>query len=135
MFENLGSLLAISQTTATDIFDTGFLLAFFTSLLFVVGYSALAPWWTHRVGWSVVLLDITLGLVLLPNTLHLLVGMSTTGLFFTWYRCLSLFAMSAVTLWRLVLVKMAQDAMTRDIEAPLHPQEPECVPEPHEESA
>lgn len=117
MVSGISTFLAISQATAADILDAGILLAFFTSIAFVVGYSILAPWWQHKVGWSVVLLDITITLVLAPGVFHLLFNTSTTGLFFTWYRCLSLFAISAVTLWRLLLVKLAQDEMRRDVVA------------------
>ncbi len=134
MLSGIQAFLSINQTQATDILDAGFLVAFFSSVLFVIGYSALAPWWTHRVGWSVVMLDITLGLVLTPTVLHLLFNLYTGGLFFTWYRCLSLFAIAAVTLWRLWLVKLAQDDMLRDVTLPGSPVELDVVPEPVEET-
>lgn len=127
----LDSLLAISPLAATDLLDAGLLTAFFTSILFVVGYSLMAPWWEHKVGWSAVMLDITLGLVLLPTSLHLLFGMATTGLFFTWYRCLSLFAVSLVTLWRLELVRMAQAEMVRDVTSVITGDD--SAHDPHEE--
>lgn len=135
MMGTIESLLSISPATAADILDAGILLAFAASIAFVVGYSVLAPWWEHKVGWSVVLLDITLTLVLTPGVIHLLFNVPTTGIFFVWYRCLSLFAVAAVTLWRLALVKIAQDEMRREIVAVLPPEDPaEDSPDDVEES-
>ena len=95
------------------------LTAFFSSVLFLVGYSVLAPWWRHPVGRAVASLDAGLTFALLPAALHQLFGLSLISMFFAWYYGGSLFLVAGITLWRLVVIWTVQ----RDALAPVIAQE------------
>lgn len=84
------------------------LTAFFSSLVFIVGYSILAPWWRHPVGRAVASLDVGLTFALLPSALHQLFGLSLISMFFAWYYGCTLFLVAAITLWRLVVIWTVQ---------------------------
>lgn len=77
------------------------LAAFCASVLFVVGYSLIAPWWRYAVGRTVVSLDAAIALTLLPAVLRRWFHVPVTGVFFEWYDSTSLLVVAGITLWRL----------------------------------
>jgi hypothetical protein len=91
------------------------LTAFLTTVVFLVGYSVLAPWWRNPVGRAVASLDVALLLALLPSALRQVFGLHfTRDGWFTWYYGATLLLVSAVTLWRLAVIWTVQ----RDALAP-----------------
>jgi hypothetical protein len=94
--------------TVVDFDKAAVLSAFFSSLVFLIGYSFLAPWWRHPIGVSMASLDAGLAIALLPGTLHQLTGLSLSSVFFAWYYGASLFLVAGITLWRLVVILAVQ---------------------------
>jgi hypothetical protein len=90
--------------------DTAVVMAFVSSILFVVGYTRMAPWWRYAVGRAMVSLDAVITFTLLPGVLHLVFHINTADAFFAWYRVISLFAVAGTTLWRLYTVHRVQAA-------------------------
>jgi hypothetical protein len=84
--------------------------AFGAQVLFIAGYSRLAPWWRHEVGRAMVALCGALALALLPSVLHYAAGVNLTYRWFAWYYRASLAAVGVVTLWRLWVVWRVQRA-------------------------
>jgi hypothetical protein len=83
--------------------------AFAASVLFIVTYTALAPWWRSQIGRSLIVLDTGLALVLAPSVLHRLLGVTlTTSLGFAWYYLASLALVAGSTLWRTWIVARVQ---------------------------
>ncbi|HWU22992.1 MAG TPA: hypothetical protein VN088_15760, partial [Nocardioides sp.] len=74
------------------------------SALFVVEYTALAPWWRHRMGRAIVAFDAAIMLALLPAALHYLFGLSVASAFFAWYDGTSLLGAGLITGWRMVVI-------------------------------
>jgi len=97
------------------------LCAFFASIVFMTGYTILAPWWRHPVGRAIVSLDFALSAALTPSVLRLLFGVNIQTLWFAWYYGLALLSVAAITLWRLWVIFAVQ----RDALAPRHPPQPE----------
>jgi len=94
--------------TAVSFDHVSAIVAFFSTLTFLVGYSLLAPWWRSPVGRAVASLDMALLLALLPSALHLLFGLNVSYPWFAWYYGGSLFLVSAITLWRLAVIWVVQ---------------------------
>lgn len=91
------------------VIDGTVIAAFVSSLIFIIGYTVMAPWWRYAVGRAMVTLDLAISLTILPGILHLAFGLSTaTSEFFAWYRVISLGAVAATTLWRLYTVHKVQ---------------------------
>lgn len=84
--------------------ETAVLCAWFSSVIFLVGYSLIATWWRHPIGQAVAFLDACLVIALFPSVLHQLFGLSVISVFFAWYYGGSLFLVAAITLWRLMLI-------------------------------
>lgn len=82
--------------------------AWCSSVIFLVGYSLIAPWWRHPIGRAVAFLDLCLALALCPSMLHQLFDVNIQRIWFAWYYGCSLYLVSLVTLWRLVVIFMIQ---------------------------
>lgn len=97
--------------------------AFFSSVVFLAGYSLLAPWWRYRVGRAVASLDIGLILALAPGTLNYMFGLRIYGAPYLWYACFSLLLVAGITLGRLLVIYRIQRSAQRDPDSnqdPLH---------------
>jgi hypothetical protein len=77
------------------------LFSFWSSLVFIVGYTLISPWWRHMVGRSIVAMDVALMLTLLPSALHLMFGLSPRAGFFGWYDGFGFILVGLIALWRL----------------------------------
>jgi hypothetical protein len=96
------------------------LFAFWSSLAFIAGYTALSPWWRYMVGRAIVALDVALTLTLLPSALHYMFGFSPRAGFFPWYSGFALTLVGLITLWRLwVIWSVQNDATPRHADIPL----------------
>ena len=104
------------------------LAAFFSSVLFIIGYSAVASWWHHPIGRAVAFLDCGLTITLTPSALHQMLGLDLTDLFFAWYYGVSLSLVALITLWRLVVIIRVQRADTPRLRAPAEPDPQDRVP-------
>lgn len=100
--------------TAASFDNAAAITAFFSTLTFLVGYSLLAPWWRNPIGRAVASLDAALLFALLPSMLHLVFGLNVAQYhWFAWYYGASLLLVSAITLWRLVVIALVQhEALT-----------------------
>lgn len=78
--------------------------AFFSSIVFVLGYSLIAPWWRQEVGRAMVSLDCGLMLALAPAVLRMLFHVTNWLTFFAWYYGGSLLLVAGITLWRLLVI-------------------------------
>lgn len=87
------------------------------SILFIVLYTVLAPWWRNPVGRSIVGFDAALTLTLLPTALHDLLGLNLAHPVFAWYDLASLWAVAGVTVWRTVVMVRVQLAGRREPDA------------------
>jgi hypothetical protein len=99
--------MSSSLVTATDVADVGSFVLFAASLIFIIGYSRIAPWWRYAVGRAVVSLDIVLAVTLLPSVIRLAFHLHPNT-FFVWYAAISLFFVSGVILWRLATIRHVQ---------------------------
>lgn len=83
--------------------------AFFAGLLFIAAYSLLAKWWSTPVGITIVLLDLMIDLVLLPDMLLYLFGVNVTGSeFWTFLVLGAIAAVPLIILWRLAILLKVQ---------------------------
>lgn len=55
------------------------------SLFFGISYTVMRRWWKYQMGWNLFTLRTSLGLVLLPYTLHLLLGVRYDSPFYQWF--------------------------------------------------
>lgn len=92
--------------------ETAVLCAWFSSVVFLLGYSVIARWWLSPIGQAVAFLDACLVIALFPSVLHQLFGLSVISIFFAWYYGSSLFLVAAITLWRLALIVGVQRSST-----------------------
>lgn len=83
--------------------------SFWSAVLFMVGYTILAPWWKSQIGWARISLDFALALALSPTILHYAFGVkvaNSTG--FAFYTIGAIFLVGCVSLWNFALVVRAQ---------------------------
>lgn len=93
--------MALIETLGTDTV----LFAFWSAIAFIVGYTALAPWWRSAIGWARVSLDFGIALALSPTLIHLLFGIRVEDdIVFAWYQIGAICFVGLVSLWNLVLV-------------------------------
>jgi hypothetical protein len=84
-----------------DLGDDLVMTAFFAALLFIVSYTAMAPWWRTQIGISLIVVDTGLVLALGPSVLHRMFGLSLADqVWYGWYFCASLTLVAAGVLWR-----------------------------------
>lgn len=88
------------------------LAAFFSSALFLIGYSLIAKWWQHPIGRALAFLDAGLVITLAPSALHQILGFNLQDIFYAWYYGSSLWLVSAITLWRLAIIARIQRSAT-----------------------
>lgn len=94
------------------------LAAFFSSALFLLGYSVIAPWWHHPIGRAVAFLDAGLVITLAPSALHQMLGFTLQDEFYAWYYGSSLWLVSAITFWRLIIImRIQRDATLKQLAA------------------
>jgi hypothetical protein len=91
-----------------DVADTAALTAFFSTIVFITGYTVLAPWWRYSVGRAIVSLDGALFATLLPTFLRLVFHVNNHVFFYAWFTIVSLFLVAATTLWRLMTLSRVQ---------------------------
>lgn len=101
-------IVSDSTLIAADSLNIVIILAFLCSVVFVVGYTARAPWWRYRVGRAMVSLDAAISVTLLPGILRLVFDVDVNGTFYNWYRVVSLFVVACTTIWRLYTVNYVQ---------------------------
>jgi hypothetical protein len=106
--------MSVVTSTITNALHAGDITAFCSSLLFLVGYTVMAPWWRYTVGRAFASLDAAVMLTLLPSVIHLWFGVSITSAFFAWYEVTSFFVVAATTLWRLATIRQVQSSATPD---------------------
>lgn len=92
-----------------DLTNDVVMLAFAASVLFIVVYSALAPWWRSEIGRALIVMDAGLALVLGPSVLHRLFGLTlVTSIGFAWYYLASIAIVAGSTFWRTYLIAKTQ---------------------------
>jgi hypothetical protein len=91
-----------------DFIEAGAFFSFFSSLLYIAGYTLLAPWWRNPVGRGMVSFSAATVVLLLPATLHFAFGITTANTFFGWYYFSSLVLSGIIELWRLQMVYRIQ---------------------------
>jgi hypothetical protein len=90
------------------------LFAFFTSLMFIVGYTALAKWWKSEIGWARISLDFGIAVALSPTFLHVTFGIHVDDSpAFAWYTISAIAFVGLVALWNLALVARVQSKRQR----------------------
>jgi predicted lysophospholipase L1 biosynthesis ABC-type transport system permease subunit len=83
--------------------------AFAASVLFIVVYTAMAPWWRTQIGRALVTMDAGLALALGPSAAHFTFGLQITeSVAFAWYFLASLSLVAGSTLWRTWIIYRAQ---------------------------
>jgi hypothetical protein len=83
--------------------------AFFAGVAFIAAYTLLAKWWKTPVGVSIVLLDLMIALILLPDMLLYLLDINVTGSeFWTFLVLGALAAVPVIIMWRLVILVRLQ---------------------------
>lgn len=84
-------------------------VAFLASLMFIVVYTVLAPWWRSSIGRALIVMDASLALTLAPSSLHQLTGLTIVASpGFAWYYLGSLTLVAASTIWRTWIIYRAQ---------------------------
>jgi hypothetical protein len=106
--------------------EIALLFSFWSSIVFIVGYSVISPWWRERISRAVVALDACITLTLLPSAVKYMFGVSPRSHFLLWYTGFALLLVGATALWRLAVVWAVQRGAT--------PRRPAVVPEEEEVS-
>jgi hypothetical protein len=89
--------------------DAVVIFSFCAAMLFIVGYTLLAPWWESAIGWARISLDFGIAMALSPSIIHLLFGIRVEGSnFFYWYTVVTVFFVGCISLWNLVLLARIQ---------------------------
>ena len=110
--------------TVASFDEFALLFSFWCSVVFIVGYTAISPWWRYTVGRAMVVLDTALFLTLLPSALHLMFGFNPRADFFGWYDGIAFIGIGLAALWRLwVIWRVQLDSTPRHREP-----QPEAVP-------
>lgn len=91
-----------------DFDEAAILFAAAMTVLFLVVYTLVAPWWRRSTGRGVVAFDAAVFLALLPSALHYLLGVNLVNAFFAWYYGCSLLSAGLITAWRTVVVVRVQ---------------------------
>lgn len=94
--------------------EVALLFSFWSSIVFIVGYTLISPWWRYVVGRAIVALDSAITLTLLPSALKYMFGINPRLSFFAWYGGFSLTLVGLIALWRLwVIWRVQVDATPR----------------------
>lgn len=88
------------------------LFAFWSSIVFMLGYTVISPWWRYTVGRAIVALDAALTVTLLPSALYYMFGVSPRESALRWYVGFSLVLVGLVALWRLWVIWSVQSDAT-----------------------
>jgi len=105
--------MSSSLVVAVDVADSAIITAFLCSIIFILGYTWLAPWWHYPVGRALISLDAALLTTLLPSVIRLVFRVNGHTVFFTWYTAASIFLVAAATLWRLKTINHVQHTSRR----------------------
>lgn len=97
---------------ASSLIEAAVFFSFACSVVFVAGYTWLAPWWRNEVGRAMVSMDAALMVLLLPSVLHYTAGLNVLNPFFRGYYVGSLALAGLIALWRLVVVYRVQQRDT-----------------------
>jgi drug/metabolite transporter (DMT)-like permease len=85
------------------------LFAFISALVFMAGYTVMAPWWRTAIGRARISLDFGIAVALSPTFLHLMFGIRVeNSVFFDWYQICAIAFVGCVSLWNLVIVAKSQ---------------------------
>ncbi len=84
-----------------DLLKSGFFVAFFCSVAYIIGYSILAPWWKNPWGRGMVSFSAASQLLLLPTLLHITFGINFSSGFAAWYYIVSLYLDGLIEVYRL----------------------------------
>jgi hypothetical protein len=83
--------------------------AFFAAILFMIGYTALTPWWKREIGWARISLDFGIALALSPVVLNRVFGLSFANSLSTyWFQVGAVAFVGCISLWNLWLVVKTQ---------------------------
>jgi hypothetical protein len=102
-------VIPLPSQAVTTFGEIATLSAFFACVLFVIVYTAVAPWWRTPMGRNIVSLDLVTALALLPSALHWI--FSITVYFSEWYAWFSYSAVGLVPVviaWRAVILVRLQ---------------------------
>lgn len=90
------------------------LFAFISALLFIAGYTVMAPWWKSEIGWARISLDFGIAMALSPAFLHMAFGVRVdNSVVFDWYTIGAIAFVGCVSLWNLFLVARVQTKRQR----------------------
>jgi hypothetical protein len=91
-------------------------IAFCTTVGFIVLYSVVAKWWQNTLGRCIVALDGAVALTLLPGVIHHWFGVSSADTpFFAWFSLVSFAAVPLVVAWRGVILLRIQFGHTPQV--------------------
>ena len=103
-------MTAFMQTLAQDVV----LFSFITAIMFILGYSVLAPWWKSEIGWARISLDFGIAVALSPTFIHVTFGVHVDeSPVFAWYTIAAIAFVGLVSLWNLALVARVQSKRQR----------------------
>lgn len=82
-------------------FEPAVLFAFCSSVLYILTYWLMAPWWKNPWGRGMVSFSFATALVELPIVLHYLFGFNASQNFFSWYYVASFVLSGCIELYRI----------------------------------
>lgn len=85
----------------TEFFEPAVLFAFCCSVLYIVSYSLMAPWWKNPWGRGMVSFSAATALIELPIVLHYAIGWNISQNFFAWYYAASFIVSGLIELYRI----------------------------------
>lgn len=92
------------------------MVAFFAALGFILLYTIVAPWWKSALGWSIVALDGSIALTLLPSVIHHWAGVSTADApVFAWFTVGAFALVPMVIAWRAWILVRLQIRHRQDV--------------------
>lgn len=98
--------------SVTSFDEWALLFSFWSSMLFLIGYTIASPWWRYKVGRAIAALDTCIVVTLFPGTLRDTFGIDPKISFFAWYGGFSLLLVGFTTLWRLWIIWSIQSSAT-----------------------
>lgn len=96
----------------TSFFEPAVLFAFCCSVLYIVCYTVMAPWWRNPWGRGMVSFSTATVLIELPIVLHYLLGFTISNNVFAWYYVASFIFSGLIELYRIKTTYQVQQKET-----------------------
>lgn len=79
-------------------------LVFCSSIMFIIIYSVIAPWWRTTIGVAMVTLDLGIAMLVSPAAIDVMLGDHSMKLGLTWYTLASLAIVTLAINWRTIIL-------------------------------